>query len=636
MFDKEPLPNNQQEKTPTQESSPTLEGVSEAYRWHELFEEGWLTAHELSELESENTPESTGELFKVETENLREIKKILDENADDGDFRTNLENIRDLLPRPFSRMEGVYQTSPHEDIDPIDHTLNALHELDTDGLSVEDRLMARLVLVFHDIGKVEDTWNREHPRRSAEMAEDYLKKMGYTQEQVGKISHHIKWHDALGDVSRTDGRNIFNARDVLTFFRDEVDLEIHRRIAVADISSIPGLREYVPNVLATHAALLESLRRFQDREQVEPGVALPFEPIGIYQYQELYGRLSEEENFDEIDIDESMARRRGAFEQLSREDREVLEKTIIQESLENSPRVLEALKLTGREIDETFVDELEKKYDVPLSNLRVAENLFGLTYKMWELNWEVQGEPDMDLVRSKLEQVKRYAENLARFEVLATHATNEHAKGSIDESRALLKSTTGSSSHYEGEGVYTGILGSYRGWAEGALYEVKLSLADSVPIIVSYNYPKAMANVLGEVLDIEEGTGDRAVAHGLIEWFQTQYDDDDVSPWKIELLENLLGAEAKIVTDEHDLPCVIVNTQEDPIVWGSLCRSLRIRRFIPASELQKAAFDRIREPQREVKREEIEMNYPYEAKPVRVLRLHGMTRTEFEEFMEAI
>jgi len=319
-----------------------------------MFQDGWLTAHELSKLKREDEPGSTGEIFKVETRNLRKIKEILDRDLSDREFRARLVEIRPLLPRPFEEMEGIDQLQSHGDIDPVDHTLYALEELNTKDLSSKDRLIARTVLMFHDVGKVYDAYSREHPRRSADITRDYLVKMGYSANQIRRIIHHIRWHDALGDVARTDGSNIFDERDVVTFFPDEAELRLHQEIVIADVASIPGLARYVPNIQRIYRRLLEKLADHQAKKVVEPGKELPFKPVGVYHFHRIHQDLYRSTEFDDVDIAVEMASRNADFEALSAKDQEIVEKTIIQEITRGSPRALNALKLTGRETDETF------------------------------------------------------------------------------------------------------------------------------------------------------------------------------------------------------------------------------------------------------------------------------------------
>ncbi|HUW22204.1 MAG TPA: hypothetical protein VMW41_06095 [Candidatus Bathyarchaeia archaeon] len=535
----------------------------------------------------------------------------------------------------------MLQTQPHKDIDPVDHTLYALNELDTEALSREDRLIARTVLIFHDIGKVHDAFSREHPRRSVDISRDYLVKTGYSANQVKRVIHHICWHDALGDVARIDGRNIFDERDVLTFFPDETELRLHREIVIADVASIPDLARYVSNIQITYQRLLEKLADHRGKKAIEPEKELPFETIGVYQYHQIYKSLDRTTEFDDVDIVTEMASRRADFEALSAKDQEIVEKTIIQGITSGSPRALNALKLTGRETDTTFIDQLEEKYDLDLEPLRALTYLFGFTYLLWELNWNVQDRylPNtpglMTQIRGKLIRVRTLAQKLGQYELVATHATTEEGKVMIDQSMALLKSTD-FSSHYEGEGVYTGIFGCFRTWATGGCYEMVIALADTLPIISNYRNPGAMTNNLCEMLDIEYDG--RAIAHGLVQWYKMDSDYDEIPEWKVALLENLLGSPAEIITDEYDRPCITMDTQENPIIWASLCRGLRIRRFIPKKFLHLAEFatrqkrDKLPQPERPAT-ERLAIKYPYEEKPIPILRIHGLSPMELERMM---
>jgi len=104
--------------------------IEEAYQWHDLFSKGYLTAHEMADLTSTDFPSTTGELFRVETENLQRIKQLIDQHLTDDEFRRHLAEIRALLPQPFRDMESMSSAW----INPVDHTVDALAKLDTSGL----------------------------------------------------------------------------------------------------------------------------------------------------------------------------------------------------------------------------------------------------------------------------------------------------------------------------------------------------------------------------------------------------------------------------------------------------------------------------------------------------------------------
>lgn len=319
---------------------------------------------------------------------------------------------------------------------------------------------------------------------------------------------------------------------------------------------------------------------------------LPFESLPDTVYSDLSSKLRFYDKFDDVDVDEHARIRRAQFETLTEDEKKQAEELLVQYATYNDPGLLPLLQMTGRETDRSFVEELQKKYDLDLDNIRVAIELFRMTYRLWELNWDIRGVQSTDqksihVILKKLEEVRDSARILSEYVVHATHATYPEFKEDIDRDQLLLKSDTGEAAHFEGDGVYTGILGSYRKWASGEVFEFNVFLADTFPIIVNYNDPKAMANILSEMLYMKDHQGRPAIAHGFVQWKQRQYDQDPIDPWKVMLIEELLGAKAEVILDDDDLPAIVMDTSEEPIVWATLSRALRIRRFIPKSEASK-------------------------------------------------
>jgi len=578
--------------------APNLEDIAEAYKWHELFQQGYITTHELSKLNYFEKPEVEGELFKVETRNLHALASMFRNSTSDEEFRDKLDEIRILLPGTFMELQGLEQTQPHQDIDPLEHTFNALNNLDTSRLSQKEAMVARTAIIFHDFGKMVDPYDREHPRRSAEMVVDYLERMGFSEEEEDVILNQIKWHDALGDVSRQDGRNIFNPEDVLVFFPDERALLVHKEIAVADISSIPGLARFLPQVERTYQELLSKLRRESKKTSVDTVNTVPFEELKHDDFYKIYDRLFKRKDFDETDIALDMQERKEAYLSLPPQEQEVVEKFAVQCALKNWPGLLDTLKIIGRETDEEIIDDLEQKYGRELHNLRIAVHLFKMTYGMWRMNYDLRTSNEFELspdeINTRLIEIKTAAQELSKYKVWATHATTSEGEYNIGKSGALVKSKadwTGGS-HFEGEGVYVGILGSYRDWNEDRVYDMRVSLADTLPILVSFDEPKGMACVLCDMLDISGGLEGLAIPFGLVEFKQIDYSKYPITEWKVQLLEELLGGKAKIGKDENDRPCVICDTKEEPIVWASIARALMVERFIPMSSLRYTEFYR--------------------------------------------
>lgn len=595
-------PNQKENLSEKKKNHPSIEEILESRKWQLLFQQKFMTAHELSILEQNHRPELEGAEYKIETEKLLQLKNILEKNLTDHEFREKLPEIRDLLPRQFDEMAGMVQYSQHGEYDPTEHTINSLYELETDKLNEEDRIIARVTMIFHDVGKVKNPFSRLHPYWSAEITKNFIKKMNFPLEEQNKILNHIRRHDALGDISREDGRNILSPNSVLSFFSTSDDLKVHLQIVLADIRSIPGLAKYEEQVLRSYNLLKEKLKDIENLETPtnEVNIDLPFEMIDKQEATDIISSIFEEYSFKEIDIVKNQQERQKKFSSLSEENKKIIEQFIVQESLLNQEDTAFALKITGRETDEKYIDELEKKYSLELHNLRITVYLFKNTYEMWWLNDNLTknhqpSEKELTDIKLRVSSITENAQFLANYQVDATHATNEDIFKIIDENKALIKATAQTSSdgfQYEGNGVYTGILGGFHWWGNQSLdlFHIKLPLAETLPIFINFNFPKALANVLCEVLDIEKDLRDIAIPHGLQEFYQIQYDNHEISEWKINILREVLDTEIYLVSDNKQLPCLIADTDKDPIIWGSVCRALKIRRFIPMNSFVEYAL----------------------------------------------
>ena len=258
--------------------------------------------------------------------------------------------------------------------------------------------------------------------------------------------------------------------------------------------------------------------------------------------------------------------------------------------------LLGALKLTGRETDREFVLELEDIAGRSLESIRVAVELYDLTYKMWSLNnWikpyfakedytagesntyhsdsytdfneeqeqsivvpEIAGVEYYEYLKS-LKEIKENARFLALHEVEATHATSHGNLQSILKDGYIVKSATEFGHYFEGDGVYCGILGSYRNWYQNSYGEgdtllgFKVPLSQTIPIIVSYLSPKAMCNVLTNKLILERSISldknlkvSYEVSYGAPQWLDEEKDGELVN-WKIDMLKDLFDCKVELV-----------------------------------------------------------------------------------------
>jgi hypothetical protein len=247
---------------------------------------------------------------------------------------------------------------------------------------------------------------------------------------------------------------------------------------------------------------------------------------------------------------------------------------------------LEALQSTGREIDNAYVDYLETKYNTNLPELRLTCNVFRATYGMWEVtrtirdeaNWESQE----DHLARWLDEIMDAGRKLSRLEAKATHSTSYTALDSIKAS-SQIKSSFGAE-QFEGNGVYVGLMGSYRGWSDQYI-EFVIKVKDILPIIVNFNDPKMMGNVLCDFLDVDNYQGGSiAIPKGNIQWLHQGNDLYELTVLQKKLFEERVGSVIQLDHKGSEVTWII-DTEEPPIVYAMLARALRIPQVISEYEI---------------------------------------------------
>jgi hypothetical protein len=158
-----------------------------------------------------------------------------------------LDAVLGYLDATFPHLVNLGQHRPHYDpargrtTDPNEHTIEVLAVLDPAGLSAEDAFLARLAVVYHDVGKGLDAYDPRHPLESARLAAPLLGRYGLSPGQEATVLLQIREHDLLGVLSR--GRmTVADAVQRLRLAERPQNLALHAAIATADISAIRGLR----------------------------------------------------------------------------------------------------------------------------------------------------------------------------------------------------------------------------------------------------------------------------------------------------------------------------------------------------------------------------------------------------------
>lgn len=162
------------------------------------------------------------------------------------------------LDATFPGLVNLAQHRPHFDArrgrttDPNEHAVEVLGLLDTSGMGERERLVARVAVLYHDVGKGVDSYDPRHPVESARLAEPLVARHGLDPDEAGAALLHVREHDLLGVLSR--GRMTeAEAIERLRLDTSPRNLDLHFAIATADITAIRGLRWVVDTGLIREA-----------------------------------------------------------------------------------------------------------------------------------------------------------------------------------------------------------------------------------------------------------------------------------------------------------------------------------------------------------------------------------------------
>lgn len=198
--------------------------------------------------------------LEVDNKDIEKINRLVDlfSEFSDNEFKNYLAKIKEESPNFMRRLIGIKQTSLHSGIDVYDHTFNTYDHLDTSENTPDEKIVLRMSLYLHDIGKI-GAESREHARESAKMVRDILKKTKLNEEIKLQIENQIRYHDFLGDLSRDDREHrIYQEEQLKSIFKTREEFQIHKQISIADISSIPGLASNTPRIEKKYSELIDT------------------------------------------------------------------------------------------------------------------------------------------------------------------------------------------------------------------------------------------------------------------------------------------------------------------------------------------------------------------------------------------
>ncbi len=192
-----------------------------------------------------------------ETVDLVSLGLLFSDDLSDSEFHYALFCNLSLLPNVFREMRGLQQAEVHQPYDPTQHTLRGLLCLNTTGLSLEDKIITRTAHLFHDVGKVYDPLSTDHAFISKLYItqHEYLQKMNINSDLVSRIYRHVRFHDVLGEITRMNAEPKKGKDILVAYFPSHHDQEIHYRIVLADVSSIPGLHDQTDEITKKYRSI---------------------------------------------------------------------------------------------------------------------------------------------------------------------------------------------------------------------------------------------------------------------------------------------------------------------------------------------------------------------------------------------
>ena len=142
------------------------------------------------------------------------IENELIPDSEKMDLNKNKELIFKIIPE-LKEEDGFDQKNKWHSYDVWEHTLVALNNSDAD-------LETRMALLLHDVGKPSSCQEENgvrhfkgHAEKSAQMAYNILKRLGYSEAEIGRICYFIRNHSTYINIENLDENNIEMVKKLL-------------------------------------------------------------------------------------------------------------------------------------------------------------------------------------------------------------------------------------------------------------------------------------------------------------------------------------------------------------------------------------------------------------------------------------
>ena len=132
------------------------------------------------------------------------------------------ESIEKSFGTDVANMVGYDQNNPNHHLNLFDHTLGVLDNLPQDKYSPEDLIALKIAAFFHDVGKPHVAKEKNgkttfirHAEESKNIAVPILQEIGYSEDEIKRISFFIKHHDDFLNISTIDDKTVEKVSKVL-------------------------------------------------------------------------------------------------------------------------------------------------------------------------------------------------------------------------------------------------------------------------------------------------------------------------------------------------------------------------------------------------------------------------------------
>ena len=132
------------------------------------------------------------------------------------------ESIEKSFGTDIANMVGYDQNNPNHHLNLFDHTLGVLDNLPQDKYSPEDLIALKIAAFFHDVGKPHVAKDKngkttyiKHAEESKNIAVPILQEIGYSEDEIKRISFFIKHHDDFLNISTIDDKTVEKVSKVL-------------------------------------------------------------------------------------------------------------------------------------------------------------------------------------------------------------------------------------------------------------------------------------------------------------------------------------------------------------------------------------------------------------------------------------